>query len=110
MKNVKKMTFVNFDFSIEGLFAKIAHYELDSLFEGKQNCNVYVSETLAQKCAGNTCKFWHLQSNGVTENIELCDLDLEGQQFKMIYIYISETVTASAKNLWETFVDFAIFH
>ena len=68
------------------------------------------------------CRFWHLPSNGVIAKIVLCDADLlcdadilcdadllcEGQKLKKNYI--SETLRASAKNVWEVFIEFNICH
>ena len=49
-------------------------------------------------------------SNGVIEKIALGDLDLlfGGKEFN--FLYISQMVRTSAKNVWETFVDFDICH
>ena len=56
-----------------------------------------------------SCKFWHLPSNGIIAKIVLRDpvILLEDQTF--FNCYISETVRTSTE-MWESFVDFDICH
>ena len=55
--------------------------------------NFYISEMVAQKCKGDICRFWLLQSNGVILQIGLRDLDLllKIKHFKILYFLNGES-------------------
>ena len=73
-----------------GVIAKIAHHDLDLLFEDQILKNLYISETIraSTTICGDNCRFLHFPSNGVIDAMAHRDVDLifEINKLKILYI------------------------